>query len=274
MGLSILTNISSLMAQRQLTRIQGEIAKSFRRLSTGLRITTAADDPAGLAMSERLRASVRSMLQEQRNAQDGVSLVQTAEGGLNEVSSMLLRLRELAVQSANGTTSDNDRDTLQAEFAQLVSEVDRISRSTEFNGIGLLDGSRSSVTIVAGGSLSVILTPTLATSLGLASLDIGAGGDVNGALTGLDAAVDQVSATRGRLGAVQNRLASTIRNLASQAENLTAAESRIRDVDVAYEMANLTRNQILQQATIAVLAQANLMPQALLSLITAATRRS
>jgi len=274
MGLRVNTNIISMNAQRNLARITDAIAVSFRRLSTGLRISTAADDAAGLAISERLRAQVASLDQAKRNANDGISMTQTAEGALNEVSSILVRMRELAVQSANGSVSNTDKDTLDEEFQSLVDEVNRIGRSTDFNGVKLLDGSTSSVSFQVGNgttagidTLSISLTPSLSTSLGLNSLDIGSGGSTSTALTNIDAAINTVSGLRGSLGAVQNRLGSTINNLAIQVENLSAAESRIRDVDVAEETANLTRNQILQQASIAVLSQANAQPQAALTLL-------
>jgi flagellin len=274
MGLRVNTNVISINAQRNLAAVTDKLAGNYRRLSTGLRIATAADDAAGLAISERLRAQVASLDQAKRNANDGISFVQTAEGALNEVSSILVRLRELAVQSANGSVSNQDKDTLNQEFQSLTDEINRIGRSTDFNGVKLLDGSTSSVSFQVGygstagiDTLSISLTPSLSTSLSLNSLDIGSGGSTSTALTNIDAAINTVSELRGSLGAVQNRLGSTINNLAVQVENLSAAESRIRDVDVAYETAQLTRNQILQQASIAVLSQANAQPQAALTLL-------
>ena len=274
MGLRVNTNIISMNAQRNLARITDAIAVSFRRLSTGLRISTAADDAAGLAISERLRAQVRSLEQANRNANDGISMAQTAEGALNEVGDIMTRLRELAVQASNGTVSATDRDTLQEEFSSLVAEVDRIAKSTDFNGIKLLDGSQTTVTFQVGSgttagvdTIDMHLASAKASDLGIAALDVGSTGNPTAALTAIDAAIDSVSSLRGRLGAVQNRLGSTIRNVGVQVENLSAAESRIRDVDVAEETANLTRNQILQQAAIAVLSQANALPQAALHLL-------
>jgi flagellin len=274
MGLRVNTNVTSINAQRNLSSVTDRLSGNFRRLSTGLRISTAADDAAGLAISERLRSQVRSLEQAKRNANDGISLVQTAEGALNEVSSIMIRLRELAVQSANGSVSNQDKDTLDEEFQSLINEVDRIGRSTEFNGIKLLDGSSSAVTFQVGygttsgiDTLNVTLSASLSTTLSLNSLDIGSGGSASTAITNIDAAINSVSSLRGTLGAIQNRLGSTINNLAIQVENLSAAESRIRDVDVAYETAQLTRNQILQQASIAMLAQANAQPQSALSLL-------
>jgi flagellin len=274
MGLRVNTNVASINAQRNLALITERLGASFRRLSTGLRISTAADDAAGLAISERLRSQIQSLDQAKRNANDGISLVQTAEGALNEVSSILTRLRELTIQSSNGSVSNQDKDTLDEEFQSLVDEVNRIGRSTEFSGIKLLDGSSSSVTFQVGSgttagidTISVSLTAALSTTLSLQSLDIGSGGVTTTALTNIDAAINTVSSLRGSLGAVQNRLGSTINYLAITTENLSAAESRIRDVDVAYETAQLTRNSILQQVAIAVLSQANALPQSALRLL-------
>lgn len=274
MALRINTNIMTMTAQRALTSATQKLAGNYRRLSTGLRISSAADDAAGLALSERLRAQVRSLNQANRNASDGVSLVQTAEGALNEVSDLLGRLRELAVQSANGSISGTDRETLDEEFRSLVNEVDRIGRSTEFSGIKLLDGSTSSVTFQIGAgtdaainTLSASLSAVLATGLGIDVLEISTASAASTAMTAIDSAIDSVSRSRGRFGAMQNRLQYTISNLEVQAESLAAADSRIRDVDVAYETAQLARNSILQQASVAMLAQANLQPQLVLELL-------
>jgi flagellin len=274
MGLRVNTNIISINAQRNLSTVTERLGTNFRRLSTGLRISTAADDAAGLAISERLRSQVRSIEQAKRNANDGISFVQTAEGALNEVSSILTRLRELAIQASNGSVSNQDKETLDEEFQSLVGEINRIGRSTEFNGVKLLDGSSSTVSFQVGfgttsgiDSLSVSLSAALSTTLSLQSLDIGSGGATTTAITNIDAAINTISSLRGSLGAVQNRLGSTINNLAIQVENLSAAESRIRDVDVAYETAQLTRNNILQQAAISVLSQANAQPQSALQLL-------
>ena len=274
MGLRVNTNVTSINAQRNLSSVTNRLGDNFRRLSTGLRISTAADDAAGLAISERLRSQVRSLEQSKRNANDGISLVQTAEGALNEVSSILTRLRELSIQASNGSVSDQDKSTLNEEFTSLVNEVNRIGRSTEFNGIKLLDGSSSSVSFQVGfgttsgiDTLSVSLSAALSTSLALNNLDIGSTGSTTTAITNIDTAINTISSLRGSLGAVQNRLGSTINNLAITSENLSAAESRIRDVDVAYETAQLTRNNILQSASISVLAQANAQPQSALSLL-------
>ena len=274
MGLRVNTNVTSLNAQKNLSSVTERLSTNFRRLSTGLRIATAADDAAGLAISERLRAQIRSLEQAKRNSNDGISLIQTAEGSLNEANGILVRLRELAIQASNGTVSDQDKATLNTEFTTLVGEIDRIGRSSAFNGINLLDGSATQVSFHVGlgvsttiDQISVTFTPTLSTTLALNSLDIGSTGSTSTAITNIDAAINTVSALRGRLGAAQNRLQSTINNTASTVENLSAAESRIRDVDVAYETSQLTRNQILQQASISILSQANAQPQSALSLL-------
>ena len=274
MGLRVNTNIASINAQRNVSQVTTRLARNYQRLSTGLRISTAADDAAGLAISERLRSQIRSLSQASRNANDGISLVQVGEGALNEVSNILVRLRELAIQSANGSSSTADKNTIREEFDSLVDEIDRIAQSTEFNGIKLLDGSSSTVVFQVGintaagiDSLNVTLTPALTTTLGLASVDVGSGGSTTFAITQIDGAINAVSQLRGRFGSLQNRLQSTIANLGVAAESLSAAESRIRDVDVAYETAELTRNNILQQASISILSQANAQPQAALQLL-------
>ncbi len=274
MGLRINTNIASNSAQRSLASINERLGVSMRRLSTGLRINSAADDAAGLAMSERLRAQIRSLDQAQRNAQDGVSLVQTAEGGLNEVGSILQRLRELAVQASNGTVSTADRATLDEEFQSLVDEVDRIGHGTGFNGIRLLDGSTSSVSFQVGtgtssgvDTISTQLTPVLATGLGIDTLGVSNAGAASTSIAAIDAAIDSVSRVRGRFGSMQNRLDSTIRNLGSRQDSLVAAESRIRDVDVAHEAAQFAKFSLVQRAALSVLAQANVQPRLALRLL-------
>jgi len=274
MGLRVNTNIASINAQRNTAQVTTRLARNYQRLSTGLRISTAADDAAGLAISERLRSQVRSLAQASRNANDGISLVQVGEGALNEVSNILVRLRELAIQSANGATSAADKNTIKEEFDSLVNEINRIAQSTEFNGIRLLDGSATTVMFQVGinttaniDQLNVTLTPTLTTSLGLSTVDVGSGGNTSYAISMIDQAVNAVSQLRGKFGSLQNRLQSTIANLGVTSESLSAAESRIRDVDIAFETAELTRNNILQQASISVLAQANAQPQAALQLL-------
>jgi len=274
MSLVINTNLASLSARGSLDAVTTRLEKNFAHLSTGLRITTAADDAAGLAISERMRAQIRSLSQAQRNANDGISMVQVGEGAMNEMDSILIRMRELAIEANNGTVSASDRDTLNQEFTSLIAEIDRIARSTQFNGVNMLDGSTVNVVFQVGANnvtnvdtLSVGLVSVLASDFGITALDIGSAGSPTTAITGIDAAIDVVVAARGDLGALQNRLQSTITNLGVSVENLTAAESRIRDVDVASESAELTRNSILQQASIAVLAQANVQPQNALQLL-------
>ncbi|MBL8722748.1 MAG: flagellin FliC [Planctomycetes bacterium] len=274
MGLRVNSNIASLNAQRSLSMTTERLQANYRRLSTGLRISTASDDAAGLAISERFRAQVRSTNQAVRNAQDGISLTQTGEGALNEVSSILVRMRELAIQANNGTVSAADRTTLHQEFSDLINEIDRIAQSTTFNGVHLLDGTGSTITFQVGtgtttgiDTIQLNTSDTLASTLGLSSLDIGSAGSPTTAIVALDSAINSVSRVRGQFGAAQNRLSTTIANLQIQVENLSAAESRIRDVDVAVETSSLTRNSILQQSAISILAQANTQPQAALQLL-------
>jgi flagellin len=273
MGLRINTNTASLNAQRNLMRTTEALQRSMERLSSGLRITRSSDDAAGLAISERFRAEVRSLQQAQRNANDGISLLQIAEGALNETSGLLIRMRELAIQSANGTLGAGERATLDNEFQDLIAEIDRIAAVTEFNGTLLLDGSAPTVTFQVGANnsandqISVTGVDATATGLGVNALDVTSVANAQGALATLDTAIDSVSALRAGFGTAQNRLESTIRSLAVAVENTSAAESRIRDVDVASETAILTRNQVLQQAGIAVLAQANVSTQSALALL-------
>jgi flagellin len=278
MALSINTNVASLNAQRNLSVSQNTLNKSLSRLSSGLRINSAADDAAGLAISENMRGITRTLNQAVRNANDGVSMIQIAEGSLNESSNILVRMRELAEQSATGTVGSTERGYIQDEFNKLTSEIDRIATSTEFNGTKMLDGtlSASGVTfqigarnVAANDQINLSLISAKASSLGLGSASsmVNSQTDAQAALTTLDSAIQSVSSMRGGLGATQNRLQSTINNLQVAIENTSAAESRIRDVDVASETANLTRANILTQAGTAILAQANQAPQAALSLL-------
>jgi flagellin len=279
MALSILTNSSSLNAQRNLTQTGKALSANFGRLSSGMRINNAGDDAAGLAISERMKSQVRSMGQAERNANDGISLLQTAEGAMNENSGILIRMRELAMQSANGTLGQGERDALQVEFSDLTSEIERISKVTQFNGQNLLDGTNATFTFQVGINTTAGEDTIDASMQSLSSSDYGAGGtDLTGldistvggasaALTDLDTAIDDTSTARAGLGATQNRLQVTVNNLQSARENLSAANSRIRDVDVAEESAAMTRNNILSQAGIAVLSQANQLPSMALSLL-------
>ena len=273
MALSINTNVASINAQQNLSRVTDKLSKNYSRLSSGLRIATASDDSAGLAISERLRAQVKSLSRAQLNANDGISLTQTAEGALNEVSGMLVRMRELAVEANNGSLTNSDKDSLNSEFQQLISEIDRIAQATSFNGIDLLASSSTVTFQVGDGSTSGVDTISMNLSsmkkadLSLSSLNIGSSGAVTTAITNIDWAINKVTSTRGTLGAMQNRLTSTINNLGTAIENISAAESRIRDVDVAYETADLTKNSIMQQTALSMLAQANQQPGVALSLL-------
>ena len=271
MGLRVNTNVAALTSQRNLAAVTGRLQGNFSRLSSGLRIATAADDAAGLGISERMRAQVRSLTVASRNAQDGVSLAQTAEGALQEVSNNLTRMRELAVQASNGTLSTADRATLDTEFQALVTEIGRVAGQTTFNGVALLDGSTTSLSIQTGANsgetIAVGLSDMTSTTLGVNGEDVTSAANAASAITAVDAAIDAVSTTRGSLGATQNRLNSAISSIFNTRENLSAAESRIRDVDVAMETADLTRNSILQQAAVSVLSQANVQPQLALSLL-------
>jgi flagellin len=274
MALRINTNLASITAQRGLATHTESLLTNFRKLSTGLRIATAADDAGRLATSERLRSQIRSLDAAGRNANDAVSVLQIGEGALNETSSILTRMRELAITAANGTTSSQEKNTLNEELQALVSEVNRIAQATQFNGVSLLDGSSSSLTFQIGfgtttgvDTLSVSLSPALSTSLALNSIDIGSTGSISNAIIAVDAAINTVSGLRGRLAAVQNRLNSTLTNISVASEQLAGANSRIRDVDVADETSLLTRNSVLQQAAVSILAQANVQPQSALSLL-------
>jgi len=271
MGLRVNTNIASLTAQRNLSSVSSRLTGNFSKLSSGLRVANAADDAAGLGISERMRSQIRSLGAAGRNAQDGISLVQTAEGALNEGSNILSRMRELAVQASNGTLSTDDRNTIDSEVQALVSELGRISDSTTFNGVNLLDGSSTTASIQvginSGETIDVTLQDTSTSTLGVNSLDVTTASNASDALADIDDAIDTLNTARGDLGAVQNRLTSAYTSIQNSRENLSAAESRIRDVDVAYETADLTRNSILQQAAVSVLSQANVQPQLALRLL-------
>jgi flagellin len=264
MSLRIQNNVEALGAHRNLTATSAHIAKSMERLSSGFRINRAADDAAGLAISERMRSQTRGLAQTTRNIQDGVSLVQTAEGNLDEVHSMLQRVRELAVQYKNGTLSSSDQAAIQTEVNQLASEIERIGASAKFNGITLLAAS-GSVTFQVGVNdndsitvSTISLGGTVGTFTGLAN---------STAISAIDAAITAVSSARATFGAVQNRLEHSLSANAVYRENLVAAESRVRDVDMASEMVDFTKYQILQQAGTSMLAQANQAPQSVMSLI-------
>ncbi|GAB3300312.1 flagellin Hag [Geodermatophilus aquaeductus] len=271
MGLRVNNNIAAFNAYRNLSTTDGAMSKSLEKLSSGLRINRAADDAAGLAISEGLRSQIGGLKVAVRNAQDGISVVQTAEGALTETHSILQRMRDLAVQAANdGALSDTDKAKADAEFSALKDELDDIASKTTFNGTNLLSGSYSSkafqVGSNAGETLSVSISSMQASSLG-ASGSIATASGASAAISAIGTAIGKVSEQRAALGAVQNRLEHKINNLNATVENLTASESRIRDTDMAQEMVSFTRSQILSQAGTAMLAQANQSSQGVLQLL-------
>lgn len=268
------TNIASLNAQRNLNVSQNSLSTALQRLSSGLRINSAKDDAAGLAISERMTSQIRGMNQAARNANDGISLAQTAEGALVEIGNNLQRIRELAVQSANATNSEDDREALQKEVTQLIDEIQRVGEQTSFNGTKLLDGNFASQIFQVGANKDETIeftdiVDTTASGLGVDGVDIsGADGTAAAdAIETIDDALKIVNSTRADLGAIQNRFSSAIANLQTSAENLSAFRSRIQDADFAAETAALTRAQILQQAGVAMLSQANALPNNVLSLL-------
>ena len=284
MPVRIFNNIPSLNAQRILGINNDRLAQSVERIASGIRINRGADDAAGLAISESLRSDIRALNQAIRNSNDGISLINVAEGALNEQSSILIRLRELASQAATGTVGSTERATIQLEFNSLRNEIDRIANTSEFNGQRLVDGSLASGVAAASQiqiqvgidsttssrinlNTEVGLGSVSATSLGLDVLAVSSAAAALTALDSINSAIDTVTQGRGRIGAVQNRLVRTISNLSIATENLQGAESAIRDADIAAEVALLTRNQILVQASTAAVAQANLIPQSVLQLL-------
>lgn len=271
MGLRINTNIASLNAQQNLNTVSERLGGNYNRLSSGLRITRASDDAAGLGLSEKMRSKIRSYDQAGRNTQDGISLTQTAEGALQETSNILNRIRELAVQAANGTLGSTERTTINTEVQALISEIDRIASTTEFNGVSLLNGATTTASIQVGISASqtidIGLQNTSASTLSLNTLTTSTVTAANSTITAVDSAINTINTARGNLGASQNRLLSAFTSVQTARENLSASESRIRDVDFAAETADLTRNTILQQAATSVLQQANTQPQIALSLL-------
>jgi len=276
MGLRVNTNIQSLASQRHLGVNNTNQQKALERLASGSRINKAGDDAAGLAISEKLKAQIRSMKQATRNANDGVSLVQVAEGAMNEIGNIIIRMRELSIQAASDTIGDTERQYVDKEIQQLKSEVDRIANSTEFNGQKLLNNSAPPLEIQVGiGNNSELdrfvfdtadKVSTLS-SLGITDLSAGVKADAQANLEKLDSAINRLSSNRASLGSLQNRLTSTINNLMIYQENLNAANSRIRDTDMAEETSELTKSNILTQATVSVLGQANQNPQLALKLI-------
>ncbi len=273
MSLFVNTNVSSLNAQRQLFDSGNSLTTSFERLSSGFRINRAADDAAGLQITDRFTSQIQGLNQSVRNANDAISLVQTAEGALSETTTSLQRIRQLAIQSQNGINSSADRTALQQEVTALISELSRIQTDTQFAGNTILDGTFSAAFQVganAGQTISVNVSRSGgfgASGLGVSTVDITSASGASGALTAIDSAISAIGAQRASLGALQNRFQSTIRNLSNVVENLSGAKSRIKDTDFATETANLTRNQIIQQASTTILAQANQRPQSALSLL-------
>jgi len=277
MGLRIATNMAAISANRVLGKTSSQQGKSFQRLSSGNRITQAGDDAAGLAVSENLRAQVRSMSEAEKNAVSGISLVQVAEGGLNEVGNILVRLRELSVQAASDTIGDKERGFINQEFQSLIQEVDRIANVTTYNGTQLLNasGSKEVLEFQVGIrndeadriNFSVGEYDARAAALGIDGVKAESIEDARESIDQLDSALSKVSDTRARLGAMQNKLQSTTNNLAITKENLMAARSRIADTDVAEETSNMVRDNILQQAGVSVLAQANQNPMTALKLL-------
>lgn len=276
MGMRIATNVMSMNAQRNVAATSERQAAALNKLSSGNRITKAGDDAAGLAISEKLKGSIRSMQQANRNANDGISLIQTAEGGINEVSNILLRLRELSVQAASDTVGDTERGFTDKEFQNLKSEIDRISQVTKFNGTSLLNGSGKTLDFQVGIDNSPehdrLQYQTSATDVTLGKLGLSSTGTMSKEsaqdnLAKIDLAIQSVNENRAGLGALQNRLTSTVNNLSISTENLAAANSRIRDTDMASESSELTKQSILSQAGVSVLSQANSSPNLALKLL-------
>ena len=277
MGLRIRTNIASLNAQRNLSSMSGETNKSLQRLSSGKRIVNAGDDAAGLSISQNLEAQLRGYRQATRNANDGISVIQTAEGGLNEVGNILVRLRELSVQSASDTLGNQERSFLDAEVQQLKVEMNRIADATNFNGTNLLNGESEAGVLAFqvgafAGEANVISFDANATNIktenvGVDGVTLATREDSLNSMQTIDDAIFRVNEMRANLGAVQNRLQSTVRSLKITDENMASAKSRIEDTDVALESSKLVQNQILQQASVATLGQANVAPRAALTLV-------
>ena len=284
MPVRIFNNIASLNAQRILGINNDRLALSVERISSGIRVNRAADDAAGLGISEALRSDIRALRQAVRNSNDGIALINVAEGALNEQSSILIRLRELASQAATGTVGSTERATIQLEFTALSNEIDRISATTQFNGQGLVDGSLASTVSSANQVLiqvgidsgansrinlneQINLTAVTSSSLGIDTISVTGAAEALTTLDTINTAISQVTQARGQVGAVQNRLTRSVGNLSVSIENLQAAESSIRDADIAKEIADLTRNQILVQSATAMVGQANLIPQSILLLL-------
>ena len=273
MALIVNNNPASIAAQRNLTVNTEKLQRSVERLSSGLRITRASDDAAGLGVSETLRAHIRSINQATRNSNDGISLTQIADGAAATIGNLLGRLRELSTQSASGTVGVTERSYLDQEFVTLRSEIDWIATVTEFNGQFLLSGASNSFEVFigfksgSGNSLTLDLNDLDVTSIGLGSVNISTSANAQSALSNIDSAISAVATARAEYGSIQNRFEAAISNLQVTSENFQAAESRIRDADIAYETSQFTKNQVLVQAGVAVLAQANALPQQALALL-------
>jgi flagellin len=267
MSLRIQNNVEAFNAQRMLTANSEKVSKAMEKLSSGYRINRAADDAAGLAISEKLRGQINGLAQANRNAGDAISLVQTGEGALNEVHSMLQRVRELAVQYKNGTLSTSDRTAIQSEVDQLKAEIDRVGTDTEFNGIKLLNGAGTVSFQIGASDGQQITAATISVGAQVSSAVFALSTTGTSDIDEIDTAINNISAARADFGAVQNRLEHTVSNLSSYQENLTASESRIRDADMAEQMVQFSKLQILQQAGTSMLAQANQAPQSVLSLL-------
>ncbi|GDY27936.1 flagellin [Agarivorans sp. Toyoura001] len=271
MALVVNTNTSSLNAQRQLYNSGNSLDTAYQRLSSGFRINSAKDDAAGLQISNRMTSQIQGLDRAVMNAQDGISVAQTAEGAMDEVTNMLQRMRVLAVQSQDGVNNTDDRIALQAEVSQLKAEISRVGTTTKFGGTALLDGAYSSNFLVganAGENILLKIGQTISQAgLGITGVSVLSAGGASGAMALIDSAIKQVDSERASLGAVQNRFQSTIRNLSNISENISGARSRIKDTDFAKETADLTKAQILQQTSTSILAQANQRPQAALALV-------
>ena len=275
MALSIFHNVQAMNAHRVLSGTQNEMGRSMERLSSGLRINRAADDAAGLAVSETMRSNIRGQQVASRNAQDGVSLVQVADGALGNVGDMLQRVRDLAVQASNGTLTDAQRSNLDAEVQQVLTEINAVGSNTDFNGIKILAGSvstaASAVTLQVGAAAGQTIAFTIGTvstsDLGVSGIAVSSAASASAAIASIDAAISTITTNRANLGATQNRLEQTISRLGLMAENLQGAESRVRDADMAQEMIKFTKAQVLQQSGMSMLAQANQAPQSVLSLL-------
>ncbi|AOF99352.1 MAG: flagellin N-terminal helical domain-containing protein [Blastomonas fulva] len=265
------TNVAAMRASYASTTAQNSLSKAIDRLSTGKRINSAADDAAGNAIATRMTSQIRGLNQAVRNANDGISLAQTAEGGMNEIVNMLQRMRELSVQSASGTLQDTDRVNLQAEVAELILQIDDVASRTDFNGVALLDGTNATVDVQTGSSsgetVAITLTDVTAATLAVDAIDIGTAAGGDGALTVLDTALDTITTAQATLGAAQNRLQATVSSLVNRVTNLSESRSRIQDANFSEESTQLAKAQILSQASTAMLAQANQSQQGVLSLI-------